>query len=190
MSANLVVDLGNTTQMSRSLPDPAGGADVGMAITSGGCVSALSGVQVGAIIDMLHSDTFCNVWVQGQSLGSGPLLVGVQTSDSTTSGTFTDPTSGLARLPAPFVSGGWLVIGSGPATATNLGIFGSGTSGSIIQSGFACAAGFQRPHRYARLLTGSGFFDGPMAAGFISQMKTTGSGGGYSYSPGSGTISV
>ncbi len=181
MSATTVVDLGPAVHFSRSLPDPAGGADVGMAITSGGCVSALSGVQVGSVIDLLHANTFCNVWVQGQSLGSGPLLIGVQTSDTTTSGSFTDPTSGLARLPAPFVSGGWLVIGSG--TGTNVGIFSSGVSGSIVQSGFACAAGFIRPHRYARLITGSGFYDGPLGAGFISELKTKGSGGGFTHSP-------
>jgi len=190
MSANLIVDLGNTAQMAPSFPSTAQAADGGMAITSGGNISSLSGVMVGDVVDMINSDTFCNVYVVGRSLGSGPLLVGVQTSDSTTSGTFTDPTSGLAQLPTNFASGGFLIIASGPATDATLGVFGSGVSGSYALSGFCAAGAFQRPHRYARLFVGSGFYDGPLQAGFISQYRTTGAGGGTTQAPGSGTIAV
>ena len=190
MSANLVVDLGGTTQSIQSFPSTAQAADGGMAITSGGNISSLSGVLVGDVIDLNNADTFCNVYVGGRSLGSGPLLVGVQTSDSTASGTFTDPTSGLSQLPTSFASGGFLIIASGPATDATLGIFSSGVSGAYALSGFLAFAAFQRPHRYARLFVGSGFYDGPLQAGFVSQFRTTGSGGGTTQSPGSGTISV
>lgn len=190
MSASLLVDLGSTTQMAISLPSPAVAADGGLAITSGGCISSLSGVLIGDVIDLLNADTYCNVFVAGKGFGSGPLLVGVQTADATTSGSFTDPTSGLGQLPTAFASGGWLVIGSGPATDAFLGIFGSGVSGQIIQSGFVAGAGFNRPHRYARLLVGSGFYDGTLMAGFITNKKITGSGGGFTFSPGSGVVSV
>lgn len=190
MSANLVVDIGNTCQLFLSLPSPAAAADAGIAITSGGCISSLSGVLIGDVADLRDSDTFCNVFVAGKGFGSGPLLIGVQTSDATTSGTFTDPTSGLAQLPTAFVSGGFLVIGSGAATDTFLGTFGSGVSGQVILSGFVAAAAFQRPHRYARLFVGSGFYDGTLMAGFITNLRTTGSGAGFTFNPGSGTVAV
>ena len=187
MSANLVVDLGPTTLSLPSLP----GAN-GMAITSGGTISSLSGALIGDVVDLLQANTFCNVYVAGRSLGSGPLIVGVQCSPTDASGSFTDPTSGLAQIPPPFVSGGRLVIGSGPATAANLGIFGSGVSGQMVLSGFHAFAAFQRPARYARLVTAAGFMDvTAFQAGFVSQLKTVGSGGGFSWSPQSGnTVQV
>lgn len=186
MSAGLVLDLGNTAQLAVSFPSTAVAADGGLAITSGGCISALSGVLVGDVVDLLPANAYCNLWVAGRSFGSGPLLIGVQTSDSTTSGTFTDPTSGLASLPGAFSSGGWLILGSGPATSTLLGTLGSGVSGQYLESGFMVAQAFQRTGRYARVVVGSGFYDGPLQAGFISALKTTGSGGGFSWSPSSG----
>ena len=117
----------------------------------------------------------------------------MQTAAATTSGSFTDPTSGLPVFPTPFVSGGLLVIGSGAwAAAGDVGgIFGSGVSGQNVLSGFFAAAAFQRPHRYARVNTLAGFMDWcTPQAGFIGQRPTVGSGQGFSYSPGSGTINV
>ena len=190
MGASLAVDLGKTTQHLLSFPSPAVAADGGIAITSGGAMSSLSGVLIGDIVDMRDSDTYCNLLVLGRGFGSGPLLVGVQTSPDTTSGNFTDPTSGLPQFPDPFQSGGWLIIGSGPATDSRLGVFGSGVSGNYILSGFATFAAFQRPDRYARVVIGSGFYDGLLYAGFVSQLRTTGSGGGFTYAPGSGTVNV
>lgn len=189
ISANLVVDLANTTQSFRSFPTYGAGTG-SVLVTSGGAVSSLSGILVGGVWDGINCNTLTNVYVDGRGFGSGPLLIGIQTSDSTASGTFTDPTSGLAALPVNVNSGGFLIIGSGPATDATLGIWSSGQSGSYLLSGFLAFGAFQRPHRYARLFVASGFYDGNLAAGFISQLKVTGSGGGFSYSPGSGVVSV
>lgn len=184
MSANLIVDIGNTAQSLPSLP----GAVV---LSPSGMLAGLSGQLVGVIADMLHANTHTNVYVAGRSYTSGPLLVGVQTSPSTTSGDFTDPTSGLAgvQLPTWFSSGGWLRIGQ---SGTNPGTknAGNGVSGQFLLSGFVEFAAFQRPHRYARLIFGSGFYDGRLEAGFVGQFRTTGSGGGFSLAPGSGNVSV
>lgn len=193
MSANLAVDLGKTCLARPSFPSAAVAADGGIAISSGGVVSSLSGVMIGDIVDLRDADTYCNVWAAGRTLGSGPLLLQVQDSNATTSGSFTDPTSGLTQFPTPFVSGGILVIGSGAwAAAGDVGgIFGSGVSGQNTLSGFFAIAAFQRVGRYARVNMLSGFMDwANCQAGFISQFRTTGSGAGYSYSPGSGTLSV
>lgn len=190
MSASYAVDLGKTTQHHLSFPSPAVAADGGIAITSGGAISSLSGVLIGDVIDLRDSDAYCNVMLMGRGFGSGPLLVGVQTATATTSGSFTDPTSGLPQFPDPFVSGGWLIIGSGPAADATLGVFGSGVSGQYLLSGFATFAAFQRPHRYARIIIGSGFYDGLLYAGFVSQLRTVGSGGGFTYLPGSGSVNV
>lgn len=179
-SAGLVVDLGNTCQSLPSLPG---------AVTQSpsGQLCGLSGILVGDIIDMRDSDTLCNVYMAGTAvLSSGPAIIQVQTADATTSGTFTDPTSGLGRLPSVFQSGGNIWLNSGSFA----GIYGSGTSGQFVTSGFCAFASFQRPHRYARLLFNSGFYIGPLQAGFVSQLKTTGSGGGFTFAPGSGTVSV
>ncbi len=182
MSANLVVDLVNTCQIGASLPGV-------ITITPSGLVAGLSGVAVGDIIDMLNSNTYTNVLVLGRSVSSGPLRVGVQTSDTTTSGSFTDPTSGLVQLPTNFSSGGWLVIGQS-GVAPGLLNAGEGVSGQYLLSGFATGGAFQRPHRYARLILGSGFYDGEIQAALIGNLHTTGSGGGYSYSPSSGVVNV
>lgn len=190
MAADLLVDLFSHSLAYPSLPSPSQGADAGLAITSGGCVSSLSGVQIGDSIDLNDVNHFTNVYVEGRSFGSGPLLIGVQDSPDSTSGNFTDPTSGLAQFPTWFRSGGWLIIGSGPATATNLGIAGSGLSGQIIQSGFMTFGAFQRKGRWARLVLGSGFYDGTLRAGFIAQRRVIGSGTGYSVSPSSGILNV
>ena len=182
MSAHLIVDIGANSQAIRSLPG-------GVVLSPSGMLAGLSGVLVGNIADLRDSDANCNVYVNGISVTSGPLRIGVQTSDATTSGGFTDPTSGLVQMPGTFSSGGWLVIGQ---SGTNPGIFnaGNGVSGEFLISGFAAFAHFQRPHRYARLLFGSGFYDGPIEAGFISQLKTVGSGAGFTLLPGSGSINV
>lgn len=183
MSANLVVDLFSNCQMYPSLP----GAAV---VSPSGFMDGLSGQLVGDIVDMINADTFTNVYVAGKSVTSGPLRVGIQTSDdATTSGSFTDPTSGLQIMPTNFSSGGWLIIGQ---SGTNPGIFnpGDSVSGQFLLSGFMAAAGFLRPHRYCRLVYGSGFADGPIQAGFIGNLRTVGSGGGFSFSPTSGVVSV
>ncbi len=190
MSANLVVDLGGTVISFVSLPSTAVLVDAGIAITSGGCISSLSGTLVGDIWDGINADTFCNIAVVGKGFGSGPLIVQVQTSDALTSGSFTDPTSGLAQLPTSFSSGCNLIIGSGPSTDATLGILSSGNSGSYLLSGFMAFAAFQRPHRYARINLQAGFYDGTLQAAFISNLKTTGSGGGFTLSPGSGSVNV
>jgi hypothetical protein len=164
MSASLLVDLGNTCALQDSIA-PA----VGVGSTPA------SGVIVGIPVDMNNANSFCNVLVAaGQSL-SGQFKVLVQSSDSTASGTFTDPTSGLAQLPTSFLSGGVFICNSG----------GTASSGGIQ------SAAFQRTGRYVRAIIMSGDQNNsPVNVGFISQLRTTGSGGGYSLSPGSGVINV
>lgn len=166
MSASLVVDLGNTVSFQPSIV-PANG--VGS--------SPASGVIVGVPVDLQHNNTLCNLVVTAGVSLSGTFRVAVQTSPDTTSGNFTDPTSGLSQMPTSFLSGGILLCNSGQSTG--------------FISGLAQAAGFQRPHRYARaVVLGSDQNNAPVWAGFISQARATGSGGGFSYSPGSGTVSV
>ena len=58
-------------------------------------------------------------------------------------------------------------------------------------SGGIAFAGFQRPARYARLVWLSGATSTTnLLAGFYSQLDTTGSGGGFTFSPGSGSVNV
>ena len=176
MSANLVVDLGNSTMTVWSLTSTA---------------IASSSVTVGRIVDLLDADTYTHLLLTGRSVTtniSGQLQVQVQTADTTTSGDFTDPTSGLAAFPTAFASGGIAALSSG-----NFGsqIFGPGSSGSFITSGFTCFAAFQRPHRYARVLVLSGdFYLGSFQASFVGQLRTPGSGGGYTPFPSSGPVNV
>ena len=174
--------------MTYSWPDFAVPLDGGLLICSGGAMSSLSGIMVGAIVDLVNANTACQLIAMGNGFGSGPLILAVQCSDNTTSGSFTDPTSGLAQLPGAFSSGGQLIIGSGPGAF--VGLFNSGVSGQGILSGWMGASLFQRPQRYARVLVASGFYDGTLVAGFLSNLRTTGSGGGFSASPLSGNTAV
>lgn len=168
MSASLVVDLAASAVLQPSISaDP---------LLSGGSPFAASGGLVGGIVDLNNANTYCNLYVTAGQCYSGNCRIAVQTSDSTTSGTFTDPTSGLAALPTTFQSGGLLWLNSG--------------GGSQLSGMFECAA-FQRPHRYARaVLLSGGFFAGTLSVGFISQRRSVGSGGGFTYLPGSGTVNV
>lgn len=181
MSANLVVDLGGTTLYAPSLHGPEAG-------NTSGQWCGLSGQAVGTSVDLINANTFCNVYVDAYPVNtSGNLLISVQVSDTDVSGLYSDPTSGVLQFPTSFVSGGVLWLNSGSTG----GILSSGgASGTYFASGFTQLAGFQRTQRYARLLFNSGFFLGNLAAGFISQLKTTGSGGGFSYSPSSGSVNV
>lgn len=180
MSANLLVDLGNTCQIGVSI--------TGTPVLSGALVAPCSGAVIGQGVDMLNADTYTNLFVMGFS-ASGQLRVQIQTSDTDVSGSYTDPTSGLAALPGRFQSGGLLWINSGGAGG---GVFDTWVSGQqALASGFGGAQGFQRPHRYARanLLSGD-FGAGPIVVGFIGNLRTTHSGTGFTFSPGSGTVSV
>lgn len=184
MSANYVVDLGQTCQIQSTLPPNIG------TIGSGGFVDAFrSGIMIGQICDLINANSFCNVLAVGTLVTSGPLVLQVQTADATTSGSFADPTSGLAQFPTPFLSGGLIYIGQ--SGSANVGYFNSGfTSGQAMLSGFAVAAGFQRIGRYVRVNILSGFFAGPVQVCVVSQLKTTGSGGGFTFQPGSGSVTV
>ncbi len=190
MSASYLVDLYNTTYMGTSLHTPNQGG-----VGSSGQFCGLSGVQVGSIVDMIHANSFTNLVVTGvDGLISGPLQVAVQTSDTTVSGDFTDPTSGMVAaapdatnpFPTAFRSGGMIWLNSGGGAGASGGLFGLFASGQAIASGFAVAAGFLRPHRYARALFISGSAAAPanqyvgiLNVSFFAQQKTTGSGGGY-----------
>ena len=177
MSASYLVDLYGTVLMKTSV-----------AVGSG------SNLIIGDIVDFLNANTYTNVLIAGGAGGgSGAIEIRIQTSDLLTSGSFTDPTSGLpaGSLPQNVVSGGivW----------ANSGLWGSGTAvnpyvpvnnAPVFCSGNFWAGAFQRPHRYARLIINSGPYPGAVTAGFMGQLRTTTSGGGSSQSPGSGTPSA
>lgn len=180
-SASLVVDLGNTTQQGASIVDAP--------FLSGGSIFVASGATVGQSIFMGNADTFCNLQLTGVS-ASGQLRVQVQCANADVSGQYTDPTSGLAQFPTSFASGGILWINSG---GTGGGVLGAFVSGQALASGYAAAAGFQRTGPFTRALAlseGSAQYAGSLHAVFISNLRTTGSGGGFSYSPGSGSVNV
>lgn len=183
MSASLLVDLGNTCQHQTSIA-PANGV---------GSTPA-SGAIIGQIVDLLHANSYCNLFVAGGP-SSGIFQVAVQTSDSTTSGSFTDPTSGLpaGALPTAFLSGGLLTVNSGLWTSGTKGLPVGGVvnSAPLFCSGGFQAAAFIRNGRYARaVVISGGTFDQPVTIGFISNLKTIGSGAGFSYSPSSGSVNV
>ena len=168
MSAGLV-DLGNQLLFAPSIMPGAG-----VLATTGSGTCPASGESVGMICDMRDANNATNLLVAFGVSQSGQFKIQVQTSDDTVSGNYTDPTSGLQRMPTGFLSGGIAVFNSGNPTADASG-------------GFHAMA-FLRPHRYvrARLLSGD-LFNSMVLAGFAGAQKRTGSGPGYSQSPASGT---
>lgn len=173
MSANLIVDLGATCDYKSSVN-----------------VGSGSNFTVGQVCDLLGANTYCNVSVNGLLFGSGLIEVRVQTSDSTASGTFTDPTSGLAALPSFLASGGVMFANSGLFVSGYSSLSAPVNNAPLFCSGGVQYGAFQRPHRYARLLLNSGAYPNPIQAGFISNKKTIGSGAGFTYAPGSGSVDV
>lgn len=173
MSASLTVDLANTCDYRPSV-----------------VVGSGSDLAIGNIVDLLQADTYTNIFVAGGIGGSGAIEVRVQTSDATTSGSFTDPTSGLAAFPVNLVSGGILFANSGLWVSGNYSVTAPVNNAPMFCSGGIFFGAVQRPHRYARLVYNSGPFPGAIVAGFIANKRTTGSGGGFSFSPGSGSVSV
>lgn len=177
MSASYLTDLGNTVQMGVSITDGP--------LLSGGLIAVASGTTIGQGINMNNANSFCNLCLTGIS-SSGRLRVQVQCADTDTSGSYTDPTSGLPQLPTAFSSGGILWVNSG----LDNGLLGPVVSGQSIASGFQVAAGFQRTGTFVRanvLTEGTAQFGGSLTASFISQLRTTGSGAGFSWAPSSGT---
>ena len=158
-------------------------------VVESGLFAGLSGRTVGGIVNLNNANTYCNVFVGGTpAINSGILIIQVQTSTGTTSGSFTDPTSGLTTFPTSFASGGNLILGSGGTGANAL--WGTAVSGQNMNSGFMAFAAFQRDKQYARLIFNSGFYLGSLYAGFVSNLRTVGSGGGFTYAPGSGSVNV
>lgn len=182
MAAGLIVDLGSTAWAYNTISSVGAGS---------GIAYAASGAIVGTVGNALQANTFCNVQVAGTAVfGSGQLRIAVQTSATNTSGTFTDPTSGLPQMPTWFSSGGILIINSGGLLG---GTRGALQSGQAMQSGFCEFAAFLRPasNQFVRAIVLSGdFYAGDLSVNFISQLKTTGSGGGFTLSPSSGVVSV
>lgn len=179
MSAGLTVDLGNSCQMGVSI--------VGTPILSGALTAPNSGAIVGTGINMQHADTYCNLFAAGYSVSGNQFRVQVQCADTDTSGSYTDPTSGLASMPGAFSSGGILWFSSG----NNGGFFNPFTSGQATASGFMAAQGFGRTGTFVRALLLSGDAGGgPLTVGFISNFRTTGSGGGFTLAPSSGVVNV
>lgn len=161
MSAGLV-DLGNSLTL---LPSIQAAAGVGS--------TPASGEIIGLNCDLRDANNMTSLLISWGPSTSGPFKVQVQTSDTTNSGDFTDPTSGLQRMPTTFLSGGIVVVNSGNNAA----------------SGGFFMAGFLRPHRYARARVLSGDqFNSPVNVGLAGASKRTGSGTGVSFSPGSGSV--
>ena len=174
-AAGLAVDLANTCDWPTSLISLSG-----------------TDTSLGRIVDLAHANTNTGVWVVGASV-SGPLPVLIQTSDGITSGSFTDPTSGLSQMPFGFSSGGVFWANSGLYASGNRSPSSPLADGALMCSGGIQFAHFQRPHRYARLLLTSGnasIANGLFFGGFIANKRTTGSGGGFTFAPGSGSVSV
>ncbi len=172
MSANLIVDIANTADYKASV-----------------MVGSGSDLLVGQVVDLLQANTYCNVFVAG-GFGSGAIEVRIQTSDGTTSGSFTDPTSGLAALPVNVLSGGVMFVNSGLWASGNFSVTASVNNAPLFCSGGISFGAFQRPQRYARLIYNSGPFPNYIIGGFVSQKRTTGSGTGSTLSPSSGAIQV
>jgi hypothetical protein len=172
MSASFVVDLAATTDYQHSVS-----------------VGSGSDLTVGRVVDLLGANSYCNVFVAGHA-GSGVVELRIQTSDAVTSGSFTDPTSGLAALPGWLASGGVFFANSGLHVSGYSSLTAPVNNAPLFCSGGVQFAAFQRPHRYARLILNSGAFPNWLTAGFISQKKTVGSGGGFTYSPTSGVVNV
>jgi hypothetical protein len=170
---------------ANGLVDAAGSLDYRASVV----VGSGSNLIVGQIVDLLHANNNCNIFVAG-GFGSGVIEVQVQTSDALTSGSFSDPTSGLPVFPSNLVSGGKFFANSG-ILASGVSLRSAVASGApLFASGGIDFGHFQRPHRYARLIWNSGVFPNYAVAGFISAKKTTGSGGGTTQSPGSGSVNV
>lgn len=151
MSANLVVDIGNTCQSESSiLPQ---------------VMQPSSGLVMGRSVDMLYANTQCQVLVNHATTQSGTLRVAIQESDTDVSGNFTP----VLASGNPWSSGGVLTVNSG---------------GIGILSGKQTFAAFERGGRFVRAIALSGgLFDAVTGVGFVSQRKTTGSGGGSTQSP-------
>ena len=171
-SANLVVDIGSTCDYAASV-----------------MVGSGSDLLVGRIVDLLHADTYTNVFCAA-GVGSGVIELRIQTSDTLTSGSFTDPTSGLESFPSWIASGGIFFANSGLAVSGNQSISAPVNNAPLFCSGGIQFGAFARPHQYARLLYNSGPFLNWIVAGFVGNKRTIGSGGGFTYSPGSGTVNV
>ena len=178
MSANLLVDLYSTCLMQPTLTESP--------ILSGSLLAPCSGALIGNGVNMINANTVTNLFVCGAAT-SGQLRVAVQCAAADVSGQYTDPTSGLAQLPGAFSSGGILIINSGGLGG---GTLGPTTSGQVISGGFMVSSIFQRTGQFARAILLSGDFGVCSLVGFISNLKVTGSGGGTSQLPQSGTPSV
>jgi len=156
-----------------------------------GMFASLSGTVIGTTVDLINANTYCNLWVQGVGsvVLSGAIVLQIQQSDSTASGTFTDPTLGMLSgdLTSVVTSGGLVTLN---ANASG-GVWGGFTSGQSYLSGFLGFAGFSRGGRYARVnfhANSTGIAN--INAGFIAQQKVVGSGGGFTFAPGSGSVNV
>lgn len=167
----MIVDLGNASQHEVSIANGSAG----------------SGIVVGTPIDMLHSDTLSNVVVTVGNMTSGRIDFLIQESDTTTSGNFAAITVNSGQ--SFWLSGGRSSINSSGLVAAAGGGLGSGV-GRV--SGNMFIGWYQRTKRYARAIMESGDpqTDCPAVIGFVSQLLQTGSGGGFTTQPSSGTVSV
>ena len=165
--ANLVIDIGGSCLFDLSN------------INTSGSTTPSSGVLVGRGVDLLNASTLCNAMVSYGTSQSGFIGVQFQESDTDVSGNY---------VPIQVASGTWNWLSGGRLVINSSGI---GQSGVGIVSGDMAFSAFERRYRYVRSIVESGgLWDAPVNVGFVSQLKVTGSGGGFSYSPGSGTVNV
>jgi len=165
--ANLIIDLANSTINGMSV------------LNTSGSTLPSSGVNVGRAVDLLQANTLCNVATTYGNAASGFIGIQVQESDTNVSGNF---------VPVLVFSGTWSWLSGGRFVLQSSGI---GQSGTGPVSGGTLFNAFERRFRYVRAITESGgLWDAPVNVGFISQSKIDGSGGGFSFSPGSGVVSV
>ncbi len=216
MSANYIVDLGNVLLGGQTIQPgvasaPTSGVTIGLPIQLRNA-NSLTNVQVGGaansgiLVVQIQTGTGSGLFQSGGGLPA--------------SGFMTDPTSGYVDFPGPIKSGGLMYINSGLFTlmggggasgGMNINTFQQGehsnynnqlggwlvTSGSstVFGSGGGNAWGhFQRPqdHDWVRvniLGIGSGF-TGLVYANVFGMMRTTGSGGGFTTQPQTGTVNV
>lgn len=156
-----------------------------------GLYAALSGGLIGNSVDLLNGHNYCNVLVQGYGTQlSGQIQIQIQQSDSDTSGNYTDPTKGMLSgdLTNQFASGCIMTINPNNSG----GVFGAFQSGQSFLSGFTAFGAFMRGARYVRANIVSGNTGGcaALSVSFVEQQHVVGSGAGYTYAPGSGSVNV
>ena len=167
MSASLVVDLGNTTLHQVTIVPE--------------YQPVASGAVVGRGVDMLHADTLTNVFIAHGNILSGRADYAFQESDTDVSGNY-------AAINVNSGESWWMSGGRTTINSSGVGMSGTGRVSGAIPMGF-----FQRQRRYVRAIQealGAIGSDAEVGVGVVAQLLQTGSGGGFTLAPSSGTVNV